>query len=103
MLKQWVKHRINFRDTTLTKVEPTFDLCFNTEATNANIVPSRWGQLWETSFVCSTPRDCSSRHIIRGHPADSGSNTLKAVSVPNTWALQARCKFGNHVAVIKHM
>ena len=35
MLKQWVKHRINYRDAIFTKVVPTFDLCLNTEATNA--------------------------------------------------------------------
>jgi hypothetical protein len=35
ILKQWVKHRINNMNTLLTKVVPTFDLCFNTEATNA--------------------------------------------------------------------
>ncbi len=29
-------------------------------------------------------------------------STLKAVSVPNAWALQARCKFGNHAAKINH-
>ena len=54
-----MKHRINYMDATLTKVVPTFDLCFNTEATNANIVPSQWGQLWEMSSVISTPRECS--------------------------------------------
>ncbi len=35
ILKQWVKHRMNDRNTTLTKVAPTFDLCSTTEATNA--------------------------------------------------------------------
>jgi len=35
LLKQWVKHRINYRDATFTKVVATFDLCFNTEAINA--------------------------------------------------------------------
>jgi hypothetical protein len=68
---------------------------------SVRIVPFQWGQLWATSLVSSTPRDCSSRHIIWRHPVNSGSNTLKAVSVPNTRALQARCKFGNHVAEIK--
>jgi hypothetical protein len=33
--KQWVKHRINDRNTTLTKVAPTFNLCSNIEATDA--------------------------------------------------------------------
>jgi hypothetical protein len=65
---------------------------------SVHIVPSQWGQLWATSLVSSTPRDCSSRYIIWRHPANSGSNTLKVVSVPNTRALQACCKFGNHVA-----
>ena len=69
---------------------------------SVHIVPSRWGQLWETSSVFSTPRECSSWHIIWHHPANSWSNTLKAVSDPKIRALQACCKFDNHVTEKNH-
>jgi hypothetical protein len=75
------------------------NLCSKTEGQpmpSVHIVPSQWGQLWETTSVFSTPRECSSQHIIWSHATNSWSNTLKAVSVPkihdrnNTYVIR-RC------------
>ena len=99
------KHRINDTNTTLSKVVPTLSCAptLRQSVPSVHIVSSQWGHLWETSFLFSTLRDSlSSWHIIWHHPANSGSNILKAVSVPNTRDLQACCKFCNHVAEINH-
>ena len=83
------EHRINDTNPTLSKVASTLSLCSNTEATIAQ--------------VHIAPRDSPPHWQIIWCPQESsGSSTLKALSVPKIQALQAHCKFDNHVTEINH-